>query len=468
MSTHPPSDLSLEFLGAAGTVTGSKFLLKYKDSSIMVDCGLFQGLKSLRLMNWEGLAEIAKNTEAVVLTHAHLDHSGYLPRFISEGFKGPVFCTEPTRDLCQILLPDSGYIHEEEARYAGKKGFSKHNPPLPLYTEAQAQDALKRFKIVNFRETFKVGPFEMELIPAGHILGAASLYVRVNGRSLLFSGDIGRPNDPLMKPPELPRKAHTIVMESTYGDRLHSEQKPVDMMTEVLEYVVTGKGTLLIPSFAVGRAQSILHCLHQTFMLRPDLRLPIFVNSPMATNVTQLYLKHHQFHKLSPQDCESIFAHVTYVNSVEESQELNKNKGPKIIVSASGMLTGGRILHHIKAFGDNPRNAILLPGFQAEGTRGAALKNGARELKIHGDYHPVLARVFVCDNLSAHADQSELLDWLKQITNGVDHLFLVHGEAGAADTLRAKISHYLGLNATIPRSGGPYLIGSASEVLASP
>ena len=447
------SNLSLQFLGASETVTGSKYLLSYEGCNILIDCGLFQGLKPLRLKNWQSLEQVAQSLEAVVLTHAHLDHSGYIPKLVKEGFRGKVYSTKETKELCQILLRDSGYLQEEEANYANRKKFSKHSPALPLYTVRDAENSIGHFQIKAFKEAFTIGPFEITLFPAGHILGAASVFVRTPKETLLFSGDLGRNDDLLMKPPELPDKADHVIIESTYGGKLHPSLEPIESLSEVVRDVVRRDGVLLIPSFAVGRAQTILYCLHQVFKKDPSLEVPVFLNSPMSTNVTDIYINYSLGHRLSKKQCEDICGDVRFVNSVGESMRLNQRPGPMIIVSASGMMTGGRILHHIKEFAPDKKNGILLVGYQAEGTRGASLVNGAEELKIHGQYTPINAKVYNLDIFSAHADQKGLISWLKKLRERPKSLYIVHGERASMDAFRVKVRDELGIEAEIPSLG---------------
>lgn len=445
--------IKLHFLGGAGTVTGSKFLVETRTTRVLVDCGLFQGLKALRLRNRKPLPLRPDDLDAVVLTHAHIDHSGYLPVVVRDGFRGPVYATEPTRDLARILLPDSGYLQEEDARYANEKEFSKHHPALPLYTEEDAVRAAARIEAVARHATLAIGDLTLRFGRAGHILGASTVEVEHRGRRILFSGDLGRYDDLLMLPPEEPQAPDFVVMESTYGDRHHADGDPIAMMGAVVRRVVERGGVLLIPSFAVGRAQLMLYCLHQLFEQGAVPRVPVYVNSPMATDVTRLFERHHEEHRLDAAQCAAVCRAARFVATVEESKRLNQEKGPMVIISASGMITGGRILHHIKEFAPDPRNAILLPGFQAAGTRGEALQRGADELKIHGRYVPIRAEVVHLEAFSAHADRDDLLRWLGACREAPDEVFLVHGEPAAADALRQRIEGGIGYDVTIPELG---------------
>jgi metallo-beta-lactamase family protein len=446
--------MKLHFLGGASCVTGSKYLLESDDCRILIDCGLFQGIKDLRLKNWEPITPDPETVDAIILTHAHLDHSGYIPRFISHGFNGTVYSTEATKELCNILLPDSGHLQEEEANYRNKRGRTKHSPALPLYTEDEAQVSLRSFRTQPTGKTFHVGPFQLTFRDAGHILGASSVLVECEGKSLLFSGDLGRFDDPLMTAPAMCPEVDYVIMESTYGDRNHPKDDPVETISLILRDMIKENGVLMIPSFAVGRAQTLLYILHQIFEKYPELKIPVFLNSPMATDVTVLFRKYLKEHKLESQECQSVCNVAHFVSSVDESIELNKQDGPMIIISASGMLTGGRILHHLKAFGGYAKNHILLAGFQAPGTRGYTISAGSKELKIHGQYLEIKAQVDQINALSAHADQEDLLHWLSPLKSKLPKkIFLVHGEPAASDTLRLKVKDNLGLEPHIPHLG---------------
>lgn len=457
--------LRLSFLGAAGTVTGSKYLLETEAGGILIDCGLFQGLKALRLRNRAPFPVPPSSLAAVVLTHAHLDHAGYLPRLVAEGFKGPVYCTAATRDLCRILLLDSAALQEEEARHAARHGYSRHNPPLPLYTTDEAMACFSRFRSVAWDKPIPVeAGWEIAFRKAGHILGAASVTLKGKHGTLAFSGDLGRPHDPMLPPPEPCPAADWMVVESTYGDRRHAAIDPTDAMQALAERVHARRGVLLIPSFAVGRTQNVLHMLWQ---LRESGRLPdtpIYVDSPMASDVTRLYLKHSSDHILGPALSKSVFEIAHYVQSPEESKRLSASHGPMILISASGMATGGRILHHLKAFASHPANAILLAGFQAEGTRGAQLASGAASIKIFGDHIPVKAEVATLPNASAHADADETLAWLGTAPRPPKRIFITHGEPSAAAALRERIASGLGWDAHVPGLGESVELVAAGSV----
>jgi metallo-beta-lactamase family protein len=444
----------LAFYGAVGTVTGSKFLVESGATRVLVDCGLFQGLKQLRLRNWSPPPFAPERLDAVVLTHAHIDHSGYLPALVRAGFAGPVYCTPPTRALCQILLPDSGRLQEEDAAYANRKSFSKHHPALPLYGERDAEAALRRLRPVEFGEEIAVGALRARFTPAGHILGAASALLRDASGSLLVSGDLGRSDDLIMPPPAPPADADWIVMESTYGDRSHEERDPVEAIAAVLRRTLDRGGALLCPSFAVGRAQALLVCLHRAFEKGLAPRVPVFVNSPMATDVSALYEDFRAYHRLSPAETSDAIGRLArFVRSVEESRELAARRGPHVVISASGMATGGRVLHHLRALAPDARNTILLPGFQAVGTRGADLAAGAKAIKMHGELVPVRAEVVQMGILSAHADREDLCAWLASAPRPPRELFLVHGEPGASDALRRTLKATLPREPRVPEQG---------------
>lgn len=444
----------LHFLGAAGTVTGSKYLLSFKGKKILIDCGLFQGLKSLRLKNWNELPIKASEIDAVILTHAHIDHSGYIPRLIKMGFRGKIFCTHATKDLCKILLPDAGFLMEEEAEYLNRYKKSKHSPALPLFTSEDATHSLEYFVGVDFNDSYKIDDtLSFKFKYAGHILGAASVIVNVSGRSIGFSGDLGRSQDHLLYPPEKMESVDYLVTESTYGNRLHNNTDVLDELAEVINETYNKKGVILIPAFAVGRSQSLMYCIWLLRLKNRIPNMPMYLNSPMATNVNELLRKYKDLHKLSLEECYDVCNLVKYVRSAEESIKINERSGPMLIISASGMLGGGRVLHHLKAFASDPNNTILLTGYQAAGTRGEALEHGAKEVKVHGEYIQVNAQIKMLDNVSAHADYSEILGWLQKSNINPKKVFITHGEASAADDLRRRITETFGWNCHVPEHG---------------
>ncbi|KUO54816.1 MAG: MBL fold metallo-hydrolase RNA specificity domain-containing protein [Tsuneonella suprasediminis] len=441
---------SLTFLGATGTVTGSRYLVEQGRRRILIDCGLFQGFKQLRLRNWNPFPVPPESISDVLLTHAHLDHSGYLPALVRNGFRGKIHATPSTTELCGLLLPDSGHLQEEEARYARRKAFSKHRDPQPLYTLDDAKAALGHFDPVSFDTALDMGDgISARFIPAGHLLGAASIRLTIDGRVLHFSGDVGRPTDPMMRSPDRFSGADILVTESTYGNRTHPSVDAEAELAEVINKVVGRGGTILVPAFAVGRVQGVML---QIARLRergeiPDM--PVYLNTPMGANATDIYHRHHGEHRVSRDDCKAMFDLAERVRTVEESKALNRLTTPKIIISASGMLTGGRILHHVVSFGQDPKNAIVLSGFQAGGTRGAALVQGKRTLRIFGDEIPIRAEVIQLEGLSGHADADELLAWMGK-AKPPQMTYVTHGEPDAADALRFRIEHELGWDVRVP------------------
>lgn len=444
--------MKLTFLGATGTVTGSKYLLNTGSYRVLVDCGLFQGLKQLRLKNWANLPINPKDVDAVVLTHAHIDHTGYLPLLVKNGFCGKVYCTEATRDLCKILLPDSAHLQEEEAEYANRRGFSKHHPALPLYTKADAFKALEMLVPVPFDQDVNINDdLTLRFYPNGHILGSAFVRIHNKKTSVLFSGDIGRSNNILMKPPVQVKQADYLLLESTYGNRLHERDDPMLKLATIINKTVTRKGVVLIPVFAVGRAQELLYYIH---LLKASGaiadNIPVYLNSPMAVDATAIFTKHRGEHRLSKEECAALNRTAHIINSVEESRALNQMKGPMIILSASGMASGGRVVHHLKAFAPKSNNTILFAGFQAAGTRGAALVDGVKEIKIHGEYVPVRAKVEIISNLSAHADYLEIIDWLRGFESAPRKTFIIHGEPLAADAMRLHVEEQLHWRTEVP------------------
>ena len=448
-STH--SQFRLTFLGATSTVTGSRYLVEAGGRRVLVDCGLFQGYKPLRLRNWAEFPVDPASIEAVVLTHAHLDHSGYLPRLAAQGFKGKIWATRATRALCGILLPDSARLLEEDASHANRKGYSKHDPAEPLYDEAQARQALRLFQPAAWQRRFEPVPgLQASLRPQGHILGAAAVTLEHAGRRITFSGDIGRSHDPVMHPPSPPAPSDWIVVESTYGNRSHGGDHLEQELLAACRRVLARGGAIVLPAFAVGRAQLLLLLIARLQQRGALPRAPLYLNSPMAADVTALYERFAGEHALGPEDFALLRERVQIVGSPEESRALNARSGPLIVVSASGMLTGGRVLHHVRAFGPDPRNAIVLAGFQAGGTRGAALAGGTRSLRIHGEQVAINAEVIALQSASAHADSDELLAWLRSAPQRPRGVFVTHGEPDAADALRQRIERELGWPAQIP------------------
>ena len=445
--------LKLSFLGGAGTVTGSKYAVEYEDHKVLVDCGLFQGFKALRLGNWAPFPIEPRGIEAVILTHAHLDHSGYLPLLVKRGFRGNIICSHATTDLCAILLPDAGHLQEKDAEYANRRVFSKHKPALPLYTEEDARAALPHLAPIPFEQDRQLPGGSIRLRRTGHILGAASVQLDWAGTTIVFSGDLGRYDDATMVDPVSIDRADYLLVESTYGNRSHDKRDPTDALAEVVGNVVARGGTVVIPAFAVGRVQSLLVHFERLKSAGRLSNVPIFLDSPMATDASEIFCKNIKDHKLSEAECRRACAVAHYVRSVEESKALTGNPVPKVIITASGMATGGRVLHHLKRYAPDPKNAVLFAGFQAGGTRGAAMMSGVESIKIHGEYVPVRAEVKNLDMLSAHADADEILRWLRDFKQPPRMTYITHGEPAASDALRHRIEEELGWPCTVPDHG---------------
>jgi metallo-beta-lactamase family protein len=453
---------TLTFLGATGTVTGSKYLLEAGGERLMVDCGLFQGAKELRLRNWNPLPVPPASIQWLVLTHAHLDHIGYIPRLVKDGFRGQILASSATVDLAKIVLPDSGHLQEEDAAFANQKGFSKHAPALPLYTSEEAVQSLEYFRAVNALEPLEISPhFTIRGFFAGHILGARliEVTVRENGttKKLLFSGDLGRFPQLIIPEPVVPEDEFDyMLLESTYGDRLHPKEDIGARLASIVEGTASHGGTVVIPSFAVGRTQELLFLFRELIEEKKLHSLPIHVDSPMAIDVTHLYEKHQEDHSLELEALEAQgvkpFAppNLHFDKTVGESKQLNDAHYPTVIISASGMATGGRVLHHLERCLPDHRNTILFVGFQAAGTRGKAIQSGAEAVKMYGHDVQVRARIESIENLSAHADYGEILAWLGRFPKPPGKTFIVHGEPTASEALRQRIAQQLRWDATVP------------------
>jgi len=440
---------TLTFLGAAQTVTGSRFLLKHEKHQLLVDCGLFQGLKAIRQRNWEPVPIDPKRLDAVVLTHAHIDHTGGLPRFVAQGFRGPVICTSGTRELSALLLPDSGSIQEEEARFANKKKYSKHAPALPLYTAEDAYRALKLFESFGYDRTREILPgITLTFRRAGHILGSAICVfdLKSSGQRVVFSGDLGRRNAPILKDPDAIASATTLIVESTYGDRTHGDHRPVDALADAVNGAVKRGGVVVVPAFAIGRTQEVLYHLRNLEEAGRIPELPVFVDSPMACDATPIYLANKDDHDIDFVNVEArggtpLATKLTrFVRSANESKALNSVKGPAIIISASGMATGGRVLHHLKWRLPKEQNTILFVGYQAVGTRGRRMLEGEKEIRIHGELVPVRAALVQVSGFSAHADWQETLQWMDGFTAPPKQTLMVHGEPSALKALADRVA----------------------------
>ena len=446
--------MEIVFLGAAGTVTGSKYLVRAAGAQILVDCGMFQGAKRWRLENWAPLTFDAADIDAVLLTHAHLDHVGLLPVVVRAGMRAPVYCTAATRDLSEVVLQDSAHIQESDAEHANRHGYSKHLPALPLYTQDDAAAALALYRTVHLGEWLDVAPgVRARFRGAGHILGAASVEIHAEGRRLIFSGDLGRPHDTLQPPPERARAADSLVIESTYGDRRHSDADPAIALADAIIRIAGRGGVALIPSFAVERAQRLIYELYLMKQAGRIPNIPIYLDSPMARLASQVFLHHASELRTTPGDFWNALSATEIVETVAESKRIDRMNYPRVIISSSGMATGGRVLHHLKALAPEPRNGIILAGFQAPGTRGAALRNGAKELKIHGGYVAVRAEVFSIDGFSAHGDCDELLAWMAGMPDPPRTCLVTHGEPVAAAALRERIADRFGIRAHAPSYG---------------
>jgi metallo-beta-lactamase family protein len=453
---------TIQFLGATGTVTGSKYVVEVGGSRVMIDCGLFQGMKELRERNWAPLPITPASIGWVILTHAHIDHTGYLPRLTRDGFTGPVYCTQSTADLLEIMLPDSARIQEEDAEYANRKGFSKHHPALPLYNESDARAALRQIHGVEFDTDFRLSKFlSARFVPAGHILGSSFVEMNITERGrepvkVIFSGDLGRYDEPILNDPSQAVEADYLLVESTYGNRLHERTDPKDRLAEIINATVERQGKVIIPAFAVGRTQLLVYYLRE---LEDEGRIPVLpvaVDSPMGASATKLYVRHKGEHDLDMQRFERAKRNAlatknfSLVQGRNGSKALDEQSGPAIIISASGMATGGRVLHHLARFLPDPASTLIFVGFQAAGTRGRRLLNGEAEIKIHGQMIPSRAKIESIGSLSAHADANEIMRWLAGFHRPPKKTFIVHGEPDAAQALRDRIEKEMGWNAVIP------------------
>lgn len=444
--------MKIHFFGAAETVTGSKTLVETEELNILVDCGMFQGLKELRVLNRVPLPFNVESIDCVILTHGHLDHCGWLPLLIKNGFQGKIYCSAPTKEIVKLILSDSAKIQEEEAEKANKENYSKHHPAEPLYNLLDAEKVFPRLKVVHLEEQIKLTEnISFSFFYASHILGACSLSLNVNDKKLVFSGDIGQDDDVLLFPPTKPTHADYIFLESTYGDRLHPNNDVSFDLELYINNTIQKNGNVIIPSFAVERVQTMMYYLWQ---LRKENRIPkvqYIIDTPMGINVLQLFLENSKWHKLTPIECEEMCKMFTLISDYRDTIETIYNKQPKVIIAASGMITGGRVLSYLERYIDKPENTILLVGYQAEGTRGRKLLEGAKVIKMYGKFYEVKASVFLVEGLSAHGDQKDLIYWLKDLKASPKKIFLVHGEESALKGLKEKIENDLGYEVIQPK-----------------
>ena len=453
----------ITFLGAAGTVTGSRHLLEVQDSYYLIDCGLFQGGSKLKERNWKPFPVSLDRLEAIFLTHAHIDHTGYVPALVAQGFSGPIYATEATCELLKVLLRDSAYLQEQEAAYANKRGYTNHHPALPLYTVDDAEKALQLLRPVTYEEPLELDYLKVQWTPAGHLLGSAIVEITIESgtgkRKLVFSGDLGRYTSDIMKPPQSVSTADVLVIESTYGDRLHEDESVDDCLTQIIQKIVSTQGVLLIPSFAVGRTQQILYRVRRLQDRGLVPAVPVFIDSPMATSSTHIYCRFGDEHNLSvdllmdDKVCPLNCPETRFVKDVQESKELNQMPGPAIVISASGMCTGGRILHHLKWRLPHKKNSVLFVGYQGQGTTGRRLVDGAKEISIHGERIAVNADIVTVSALSGHADQGEIMRWLSGFESAPKTTFIVHGEPESSLGLKGKIEETLDWNVVVPKNG---------------
>jgi len=441
----------IHFLGAAGTVTGSKYLIETKKTKFLVDCGLFQGLKELRNYNWDYLPINASNIDFVLLTHGHLDHVGYLPKLVQQNFKGKIYGSAPTLEIAAIVIRDSAKIQEEEAEQANKLGYSKHHPAKPLYTLEEAEKIITRFEPIDINKWISLTEdIQVNFQPNGHIIGSCFIDIKIKSKHFVFSGDVGRPNDLLMYPPQKPNYADVLFIESTYGDRLHPKEDVKEKLKQILLKTISKGGSLIIPSFAVERTQLLMYLFWQLRKEGAIPEMPFIIDTPMGTDVLDVFRNFYDWHKLSLNECSEMCKMFRMVKEIQETYQIIHTHFPKVIIAGSGMVSGGRVLTYLQYYLSNPIHTLLLVGFQAEGTRGRKLLEGAHELKIYGKYYPVKLNVEVLHSLSAHADQSELLDWLSDMNLEPQKTFIVHGEKQSAETFLVKLKDTLGWKSTVP------------------
>lgn len=442
----------VHFLGASGHVTGSKFLIETSEKNILIDCGMFQGLKELRELNWNDLPFKVNTIDVILLTHGHLDHVGYLPRILQQGFTGKIIGTAPTLAIAEIILKDSAKIHEEEAEKANKEKYSKHNPALPFYTVKDAEKTIRHFQVEIEDKWIRLSEhISFRFQYNGHIIGATFIELDINSKRFVFSGDIGRQNDYLLNDPKTPEWADFLFIEGTYGNKLHPEENVEDILASLIKDTIHKKGNLIIPSFAVERLQTLMYILWKLYKKNKIPNIPVFIDSPMGNNVLEVFRRFPKWHKLSDQDYNAMCNYVNIVQSYKETWETIDDTRSKIVIAGSGMVTGGRVLTYLQQLIDVTSTTVLLVGFQAEGTRGRQLQEGVHEIRLFGKYYPVKATIKSIESLSAHADQQDLLNWLSNIKNFPEKVYLVHGELTALDAFRVKLKDTFNWNATIPK-----------------
>lgn len=443
--------MKIQFLGAAGTVTGSKTLVESNGIRILIDCGLFQGGHELRQQNWNPLPVLPSSIDFVLLTHGHLDHCGWLPRLVDQGFEGKIYCTSPSKAITQLILMDSAKIQEEEAEKANKEHYSKHIPAQPLYTVEQAEKVLPFFRVVPLEKKINLdAEISARYFYAAHILGACSIELNIEGKKLVFSGDIGRDNDDLLFPSVKPQKADYVFLESTYGNKLHPDNDPKEELAEYINETYEKGGNVIIPSFAVERAQAIMYLIWQLKKEGRIPEMPYIIDTPMGIEMVELFTENREWHKLRMDQCAEMCKVFTMITEYEDTIAAIYDDQPKVVIAASGMLTGGRVLSYLERYIVRPESMVVIVGFQAEGTRGRKLLEGAKEIKIYGKYYPVEAKIVEIEGLSAHGDQDDLLNWLSQLENKPETVFLVHGEAEALTGLKNKIEEKYQIHCEIP------------------
>ncbi len=451
--------MKVKFIGGAGTVTGSKTLVESNGVRILIDCGLFQGIKPLRELNWEPLPILPETIDFVLLTHGHLDHCGWLPRLVNQGFKGKIFCSGPTKEVTKLILLDSAKIQEEEANKANEGKYSKHEIAEPLYDVKQAEQVFPYLRVIKTNEEI---PLDAEISAvytnAGHIIGACSIALTLEGKTLVFSGDIGRDNDVLMFAPMKPKKADYVFLESTYGNRLHPNTDAKLELEMYINNTFQNGGTTIIPSFAVERAQSIMFLLWQLQKENKIPNIPYLIDSPMGVSAFDIFFNNLKWHKLAFEECVEMSRMFTMITDYKDTIEAIYNKEPKVVIAASGMVTGGRVLSYLEQYIGLPETTVIIVGYQAEGTRGRKLLEGAKEIKIYGKYYPVAAKILEIEGLSAHGDQKDLINWLSALENKPEKIFLVHGENQPADELRIKIKEQYGYDCVVPLMGQEFEI----------